>query len=249
MPPNLITSAETDSSGLEARPDLSAHLTRQIFGLIESGKLQAGDRLPSMKELAERFSVATPTIREALRRLQATGVVDIRHGSGIYVRRSEQGAVITNPHYGDLDGDAMMQLLDARLAIEPYLTGKAAELATTDDIASLKGILNEAELLLSGQDSVLHPTNMRFHTRIARLAGNRILSEFLDSLVELYSREQLGILDVVNARTRDHQEHLHIFAAIAAGDVPLASGRMQDHLIGVRDVVARRLSERTPVRT
>jgi GntR family transcriptional regulator, transcriptional repressor for pyruvate dehydrogenase complex len=244
MSPNLIMGAGADSKGLDARPDLSGHLTRQIFGLIESGNLRSGDRLPSMKELAERFSVATPTIREALRRLQATGVVDIRHGSGIYVRKSEQGAVITNPHFGSLDGDTMMELLDARIAIEPYLTGKASELATTEDIASLRAVLEEAELLLSGQDSMLGTTNMTFHTRIARLSGNQILSEFLDALVELYSREQLGILEVVNARSRDHQEHLHIFAAIEAGDAPLASDRMRDHLIGVRDVVARRLAER-----
>ena len=228
---------------VSARPDLSQHLTRQILGLIESRNLRPGDRLPSTKELADLFAVATPTLREALRRLQATGVIDIRHGSGIYVRKAQQGVVITNPHYGGLNTDSVMQLLDARLAIEPYLAGKAAEQATDADIASLKALLDEAEHLLSGQDAKLHPTNMTFHTRIAYISGNLILAAFFESLVELYSREQLGILAIFNARARDYQDHVEIFEAIRDRDSALASERMRRHLIAVRDVVEQRLRD------
>jgi len=230
-----------DQLNLDARPDLSEHLTRQVLKLIATRGLAPGDRLPSTKELAELFSVATPTMREALRRLQATGVVDIRHGSGIYVRKIDQGPIITNPHYGELNAEAVLQLLEARLAIEPFLAGKAAELATDDDIASLKALLDEAEQLLNGQDAKLHPTNMRFHTRIARISGNTILAEFFASLVELYAREQIGILELFNARSRDHHDHVGIFEAIRARDAALASERMRVHLIAVRDVVEQRL--------
>jgi GntR family transcriptional repressor for pyruvate dehydrogenase complex len=232
---------ERRSAGSEARPDLSQHLTRQILNLIGSRGLQPGDRLPSMKELAELFSVATPTMREALRRLQATGVVDIRHGSGIYVRKPDQGYFITNPHRGELNAESVLQLLDARVAIEPYLAGRAAERASVADIASLQALLAEAEHLLSGQDARLHPTNMRFHCQIARSSGNMILAEFLESMVELYAREQLGILEIFNARTRDYKDHVSIFEAIREHDAPLATRRMKRHLLGVRDVVAQRL--------
>ncbi|HYH11415.1 MAG TPA: FadR/GntR family transcriptional regulator [Thermomicrobiales bacterium] len=228
---------------LDARPDLSEHLTRQVLKLIASRKLHPGDRLPSTKELAELFSVATPTMREALRRLQATGVVDIRHGSGIYVRKIEQSPIITNPHYGELNAETILQLLEARLAIEPYLAGRAAELATDDDLASLKALLDQAERYLNGQDAKLHPTNMQFHTRIARVSGNTILAEFFASLVELYSREQLGILALFNARSRDHHDHVEIFQAIEAHDAPLATERMRHHLLAVHDVVEQRLQE------
>ncbi len=241
-PPKVKSHPAPSLDGVEGRPDLSQHLTRQILDLIASGNLQQGDRLPSTRELAERFSVATPTIREALRRLQATGVVDIRHGSGVYVRKTEQALFITNPHYGALDAESIMQLLDARLAIEPFLAGRAAERATDADIASLQMLLDEAEQLLSGQDAKLHPTNMQYHVHITRMSDNVILAEFFESLVELYAREQQGILEVFNARTRDHQDHVAIFEAIRAGDSTLATDRMREHLIGVRDVVAQRLS-------
>ena len=222
-------------------PDLSQHLTQRVLTLIASRELQPGDRLPSMKELAEQFSVATPTIREALRRLQATGVLDIRHGSGIYVRRAEQGLLIANPHHARLNADAVMQLLDARLAIEPHLAGKAAELASDADLAALQKWLDRAEHLLNGQDTKLHPTNMRFHCEVARASRNAILAEFLESLVELYSREQFGILEIFNARSRDHRDHVAIFDAIRKHDAPLATRRMKRHLLGVREVVAQRL--------
>lgn len=235
------SSSQRNSSSVEMRPDLSQHLSRQILAMIASGNLQAGDRLPSMKELAERFSVATPTIREALRRLQGTGVIDIRHGSGIYVRKGGQGLVITNPYHGALNADSAMQLLDARLAIEPYLAGKAADEATDADVTSLEELLDDAKLLLNGQDAKLHPTNMQFHAEIARISRNSILSAFFESLVELYSREQLGILEIFNARTRDYEEHIRIFEAIRSHNPSLAADRMREHLLGVRDVVEERL--------
>lgn len=225
----------------EVRPDLSEHLTRQLLDLITDRSLQPGDRLPSMKTLAEHFAVAPPTIREALRRLQATGVVDIRHGSGIYVRKIEQGLIITNPYHGKLHADSVMQLLDSRLTIEPYLAGKAAEFSTDDDIASLQELLNEAEARLINQDAKLHPTNMTFHCQIGRASRNVILAEFLESLVEINSREQFGILEIFNARSRDHRDHVAIFEAIREHDVLLATRRMKRHLMGVRNVVSQRL--------
>ena len=71
----------------KALTSLSRHLAESVLALIQEKSLEAGDRLPSVKELSERFSVATPTMREALRLLQMAGSLDIRHGSGIYVRR------------------------------------------------------------------------------------------------------------------------------------------------------------------
>src|SRR4051812_44111010 len=68
----------------ESLPD---RLARQIRGWIERGDGQAGERLPSIVEMARRFGVGQPTIREALRTLEAMGVIEIRHGSGVFVRR------------------------------------------------------------------------------------------------------------------------------------------------------------------
>ena len=227
------------------RPGLSQALSEQVLGLIAAENLQPGARLPSMKELARTFAVATPTIREALRQLQATGVIDIRHGSGIYVRKAERRLMIANPHYGTLDADSVMQLLDARLVMEPYLAGQAATVASDEHIARLETLLDEAEQLLIGQDTRLHPVNMGVHPAIARASSNAILAQMFESLVEIYAREQFGILTIFNARTRDYRDHVLIFGAIRDRDAALASKRMDEHLKGVRDVVSARLAEAT----
>jgi GntR family transcriptional repressor for pyruvate dehydrogenase complex len=225
------------------KSDLTRTLSDQVLGLIKSRNLQPGDRLPSMKELAQTFSVATPTIREALRRLQATGVVDIKHGSGIYVRRTNQHLMLVNPHVGDLDGATVLDLLDARLIIEPPLAGMAAINASEEDIARLEQVLDEAEHLLKGDDLQLNPVNMRFHSVIARASGNRVLAQMLESLVELYTREQLVILEIFNARVRDYRDHILIFGAIRDREPELASRRMTRHLQTVRSVVEDRMAE------
>ena len=226
-----------------ARSDLTRTLSDQVFALIKSRGLQPGDRLPSMKELAQTFSVATPTIREALRRLQATGVVDIKHGSGIYVRRTNQHLMIVNPHIGELDGATLLDLLDARLILEPPLAGLAAVNATEEDIARLEQVLDEAEHLLKGDDLQLGPANMRFHSTIARASGNKVLVQMLESLIELYNREQLAILELFNARVRDYRDHVLIFGAIRDREPDLASRRMTRHLQTVRSVVEERMAE------
>ena len=82
---------------------LSGQLAQQVLALIQNDALEPGDRLPSVKELSDRFSVATPTMREALRLLQMAGNLDIRHGSGIYVRRPESRLMLTNPYAGSLE--------------------------------------------------------------------------------------------------------------------------------------------------
>lgn len=228
---------------LSPRSDLTRQLSDQVFDLITTRGLQPGDRLPSMKELAHTFSVATPTIREALRRLEATGVIDIKHGSGIYVRQAKQRLMIANPHFGELDAATVLDLLDARLIIEPPLAAMAALHATDEDIAFLEHVLDEAEHLLKGDDFELNPVNMRFHSAIARASGNKVLAQMLESLVELYTREQLAILEIFNARVRDYRDHILIFGAIRDREPELASRRMTRHLQTVRSVVEERIPE------
>lgn len=227
---------------VKPRPDLSQQLSHQIIDLIAAHDMQPGDRMPTMRELAAQFAVATPTIREALRRLQATGVIDIRHGSGIYVLRAEQGMMIANPHYGELDAKSILDLLDARLLIEPYLAGIAAQTASDGALDELRGILADAERLLDGQATPLGTKNMRFHAAIAQISGNRILSQVLESLIDRYGSEQLAILEIVNARVRDHEDHLRIFEALCAHDGSLAAERMQRHITQVRAVITSRLT-------
>jgi GntR family transcriptional regulator, transcriptional repressor for pyruvate dehydrogenase complex len=225
-----------------ARSSLSDALTERMLELIRSEGLRPGDRLPSARALAERFAVATPTIREALRRLQATGTIEMRHGSGVYVSQTLDRVVLPNPHLPPLPGAQLLQLLDARLLVEPYLAGLAADRPDPTHRARLAEALAAAERHVHGDDSALHRATMAFHRAVAAASGNTVLHEIVDSLLTVRASEQREILRIFDDRDRDHEEHRAVLAAIEAGAADRARTLMHRHLLDVRTVVAGRLN-------
>ncbi|HEY3502416.1 MAG TPA: FCD domain-containing protein [Actinocatenispora sp.] len=225
-----------------ARPSLSDALTDRVLALIREEGLRPGQRLPSARALAERFSVATPTIREALRRLQATGAVELRHGSGVYVSATLDRVLLPNPNLSVLPGERLLHLLDARLLIEPYLAERAAIRCGDKEAAELEALLGGASDNLNGNDTRLHEANMGFHTAVAAVAGNTVLSEVLESLLAVYGPEQREILALFDDRVRDYREHQEIMTAIVERRATDAAEKMRAHLADVRSVVARRVA-------
>jgi GntR family transcriptional repressor for pyruvate dehydrogenase complex len=224
------------------RPNLSNLLTNGVVDLIRKRGLGPGDRLPTARELAEIFAVATPTMREALRKLQATGVVDIRHGSGIYVLRAEQRLVVANPGYGDLESHTILQILEARVLVEPHLAELAARNIDPASLSELQVLLHRAAEEVRLRDYM--ETNVRFHTIIARASGNLVLAQIIESLIDLYSVE-LDLVDpnlaLVDGRTADNLVHHEIYDALAAADGATARDAMERHLQAAQTSVSLRL--------
>lgn len=240
--------SEAVAAATTERAPLTAALTRQIVALIQDGNLAAGDRLPSTKALADRFDVATPTLREALRHLEATGVVDIRHGSGIYVRQDRQRLMLANPGAGELDTHLALQVLDARLLIEPHLAELAAPRITDIELAAVAEALDRGAEGLDQPAEAYLAANADFHRAIARASGNVVLAETVETLIELHAHE-LHVVDPDGAfqhrRERDHPDHVRIHEALAGGDGIAAGALMRAHLALARaGVVARLDAER-----
>lgn len=229
------------SRGLES---LAEHLMQGVLELVRAQGLEPGDRLPSVKELAERFSVATPTMREALRLLEMAGNLDIRHGSGIYLRRPEARVMLSNPYARSLDTNTILNLLQARLVIEPPVAELAALNATDRHLSELADLLEDAERHLSGHDTadaVLGVANMRFHRGIADGAGNSILADVVFSLTEVHIKEQMAVLDLYNNRVRDHEQHKLILEALLRREPAEARRLMTDHIADVIGVIQDKL--------
>jgi GntR family transcriptional regulator, transcriptional repressor for pyruvate dehydrogenase complex len=188
--------------------------------------------------------VTPPTVRQALGRLQANGVVEIQHGSGVYVRSRRERVMLTNPSHNEIEHRTLLELLDARLLIEPRLADMTARNADGHEIAELQQILDKAEEYLGGDnDEMLNRINMGFHRAIANFSGNAILAQIVESLIELYSFEQLAIISFYNNRLRDHQEHLDILSGIRSGGAGRVRELMHRHISGVRSTVEARLAE------
>lgn len=229
------------------KQSLSDNLAQRIRRLIQTGGYQQGDRLPPIMEMARRFGVGHPTVREALKRLETMGVVEIRHGSGVYVSRSHEVLVLASPDFtGTVTKKLLDDLVQTRMPIEMQSVALAARNGTDEHLQEMRRLLTTAGENLA-DDDVLNSVNMAFHKQIALASGNAVLAQLLDVLQELFTEEQRLILNIFGSRQRDHQEHLGILEALESRNEALVVERMRTHLEGVRDAIQRWDPEHHPV--
>ncbi len=229
------------------KESLSDRLARRIRTLIMAGEYARGDRLPAIMEMARRFGVGHPTVREALKKLQTTGMVEIRHGSGVYVSRGHDVLVHASRDYGGtVTKKLLVDLVQTRIPLEIFSASTAVAQATAADLAEMRELLETAGRNLNN-DGVLNTTNMAFHRRIALASGNTVLAQLLDVLGDLFSDEQRLILGIFGSREQDHREHLAILEALEQRDAKLVRERMRKHLEGVLKAVLRWDPEHLPV--
>lgn len=209
---------------------LSERLTHAIIESIRAENMTPGTALPSARVLAERFEVTIPTIRESLRYLEATGAVEMRHGSGTYVGTEIDRRIMRNPYYSPDDLESVVELLDARIAIEPGIAALAAIRREDASLDTLNAALDHA---LSAQAPV---SPGHFHKQLALASHNRALHEMLEALLLLRSNAQQAAR-IRYDRVRDHQEHVNIVDSIRRGDPVEASHRTEQHLRNIKDFV------------
>ena len=223
-----------------ARLRLADDVAARIRQLIQARQYQSGHRLPSIIDLAKAFRVGAPTVREALRLLEAVGAVEIKHGSGVYVGAPmADSLLISNPVFeGGFSKKLLVDLIEARMPIELQSAALAAANATDEQLAEMQRLLDQADAHLDDA-AVLNKSNLAFHRQIAVASGNSVLRQLLEVLSSLFREEQRLIIDIHGSRQQDHHEHSAILDALRAQDPALARARMQAHLEGVRDVLLR----------
>ncbi|WP_018155499.1 FadR/GntR family transcriptional regulator [Demetria terragena] len=213
---------------------LSERIADGIVDIVRAEGLEPGDALESSRQLAVRFDVTTPTVREALRRLEAIDVVRFRHGSGTYVGEGVLRRVISNPHAPVADLRSALELADARLALEPPIAALAAQYRVEGDL----------DRLATATDNALHPPQdgagpeLHFHVVLAKASNNPLLGETIESLLASRRLDQVQIRHQYADRTRDHAEHHQILEAIRDQDASSAEQLTRDHLAHIRDAVA-----------
>jgi GntR family transcriptional repressor for pyruvate dehydrogenase complex len=205
--------------------------------MIQQAHYKPGDRLPSIAEMARRFGVGHPTVREALQKLDTVAMIEIRHGSGVYVRQPPDTLLMTNPIFGvPASKKLLLDLIEARIPIEVQSAVLAARNATEEHFAEMRRLLETAGENL-GEDAVLNLVNMGFHREIARSSGNAVIAQLLEVLSNLFCQEQRVILGIYGFRDKDHVEHMGILAALEQRDEVRSAERMRVHLEGVRSAL------------
>src|SRR5438270_6080000 len=161
------------------RESLVDRLAGEIRSSINGGDYALGQRLPTIMEMARRFRVGHPTVREALKKLEAIGIVEIRHGSGVYVTRTQDVLMLASDYSGKVTKKLLLDLIQARTPIEVQSVALATRVANADDFAEMKRLLTMAAENLDN-DSVLNSVNMAFHRQIALASGNAVIAQILD---------------------------------------------------------------------
>lgn len=219
------------------RQSLSDEVADRITRMIETGGFKASDRLPAISEMARRFGVGPATLREALKKLETVGVVDIRHGSGVYAGKAPASFLITNPVFGGTASrKGLIDLIEARIPVEMRTAALAATNATSEHLDEMKRLLSRASESFDDGE-VLNQVNLAFHRQIALASGNSVMHQILDVLSTVFTKEQRMILDIHGNGANDHAEHVAIYEAVRDRDPELATERMREHLERVREVL------------
>ena len=215
---------------------ISEEVLSQLKEAILAGRYRPGGKLPSERELCERFQVSRVVIREAIRALELTGFVRLRQGpsGGAYVQE------LTLDHLSNAFLDLFManklsapELVRVRLHIEPEVCRLAARNVDPSAAALLeKAFRVEHAETLTHEEWVAR--NLEIHYLLARGCGNRFYEAVLKPLLDL-TREMVLVVKPSHKVIHEHADHRRIIDAVIEGHGEAAAGAMRDHIAKVGD--------------
>ena len=244
----------TNDKSTEEQPDslfvaitreasLANRLTSQLEQMIVDNRVQPGDRLPAERELARQFGVSRTVVREAVRALQAKGLLEVHTGSGTIVRSPSAAAVsqtmtlFLRAGRPELD---YRQVLEVRRLLEVEIAGLAAERRTEQDLERLNEVLALTPNVTSREEYV--KVDIGFHALLAQATHNELFVLLLDSIVEILRKVREMAFDIPSAPLRAYQYHSAIMTQVQQGNAEGARQAMRDHLDEAEDTLLRAMA-------
>ncbi len=220
-----------DDTG-KSKDRLYQELARKLLEDFSDGTYRPGDRLPAERELSQTYKVSRPTVREAIIALEVQGIVEVRVGSGAYLRK------LPNADIESDFGVSAFELTEARLLLEAETAALAASQITDEEIARLEQLLGE----IARENEVnegAENADREFHLTIARATRNAALVQMVESLWALRAQSPESALLHAKARTANVKpvvdEHTAILDALRARKPSAARKAMRAHLSAVMD--------------
>lgn len=211
------------------RVPLYERVADELRGLIETERLELGARLPGERDLAMRLGVSRHSVRQGLTVLRVMGLVEIRHGTGIYLVRSASNVIPPISIETIEDAASLAALSDVREVLETHAAQMAARRRTAADLAEAAHAIVEMETeIAAGEPGV--EGDRRFHAALITAAHNSVLADILSPMeprIRLISRASL---ERVDQPPRSLATHRLIFEAVARQDEEEAARLMRGHL-------------------
>jgi DNA-binding FadR family transcriptional regulator len=209
-------------------------VAQDVLGAVAAGRFAVGERLPTDRELAVQHGVSRATAREAVLALELIGVVEVRHGDGVYL---QSGPV----RVGGLESSALdsppQELIESRRVVEPAVAELVASRIGADELAVLADELAEAEEIVRDPLSLprFMDLGLHFHSRLAAGCGNSLLTGVVTQFVDaeahpLWTLVNQHAMGSTEARLGQLSEHQAVFRAVRDRDAPAAGDAMRRHL-------------------
>ncbi|MDO6619166.1 MULTISPECIES: FadR/GntR family transcriptional regulator [unclassified Shewanella] len=196
-------------------------IVEEIEASITRGEYVPGSRLPPERELAEKFDVSRPTIREAIIALEVREKIEVKTGSGVYVLQSVNQSQLKNKINA-------FELTQARALVEGEIAALAANTITEEELVELN-----KTLIMMENKSYVEEADQMFHNIIANSTRNGALIKMFESLWALRASSPKIIDDYDSVCSKDNQktldEHTAIYEALAAADASEARAAMHKH--------------------
>lgn len=210
-------------------------ISKQIENAIYSRKLLPGDKLPSERELAERFHTSRVSVREALRALEHSGLVVIKRGArgGAFIAEAQSAAVTASLSMMlRLGATSIHHLTEARVLLEPDLARMAARRATKEDIKNLGALIAAQERALETHGP--HHYDLQFHRLVAAASKNPVLTLVMGSVADLIVEAISSLRLTLDVRRHVSVFHRQVFLAIKERDEEKAHDLMFRHVVHVQ---------------
>ncbi|OAT81655.1 FadR/GntR family transcriptional regulator [Desulfotomaculum copahuensis] len=222
----------------------SESILEQIKNLIIEGQLVPGDKLLTERELSERLQVSRASVREALSALNLAGILEIRHGEGIYVKRPAANSVIEPLAFILLlEKDKLQNILEVRKALEVEAVGLACERRDEQDLKRIGELVAAMEADLP-ETRDAERLDLEFHLALAQAGKNPLLIRLMNTMQEIMGQtlrvtRALWMSATAGTARRLFEEHRDIFRAVTGRDKEKARDIMYKHLWKVEVELAR----------
>ncbi|KOV94322.1 FadR/GntR family transcriptional regulator [Streptomyces sp. NRRL B-3648] len=213
-------------------------LQERIKKLIVDQRLPSGAPLPTEPELMRLLGASRNSVREALKALQAMGIVEIRHGFGTYVGSMSFAPMIEGLAFRTVAGhyrgeDSLLQLLELREAVETGLVSRLAGRLPEADLVALEALVERMERE-AAEGTGLAETDRAFHATLYRGLDNVLLGEVLEAFWDAFHRVQQDLVEVAQDPRVTCRQHREILDAVRSGDSLRAERAIRDHFGNVR---------------
>jgi GntR family transcriptional regulator, transcriptional repressor for pyruvate dehydrogenase complex len=211
---------------------LYRQIADQLRALIERSEFAVGTRLPPERDLAVQLGVSRPSVREALIALEVEGLVEVRMGSGVYVRQAQ------SPPARKVTAEGPLEIIRARQLIEAELAAHAARHMKKPQLAGLREAVRHMEEEAAAGQAPTQGDRL-FHTRIAEAANNsvllRVVSELFDERRNPLFAQLGSHFETAQSWAAAIAEHHSVLNAIAAKSPQAARDAMSQHLSNSHD--------------